>query len=92
MTMIGCKSSILEDPTTVINYSVPQASHVKLTVENSYNTLIATLVDKQQQSGYYAVNMDMSNLPEGIYFYTIECKGINNGYYSKITRQILLVK
>ena len=92
ISLIGCKSSILDDPTTSINYSVPQRAHVKLTVENSYNTLIATLVDKEQQPGMYQVSMDMNDLPEGVYFYTIEYKGIDNNYYSKLSRHMLLVK
>ncbi len=36
--LFGCKSSILDDPSTIIRYSVPEISMVKLTIENSYNT------------------------------------------------------
>ena len=92
ISLIGCKSSILEDPSTSIIYSVDQRSNVKLTVENSYNTLIATLVDKEHQPGVYRVSIDMNDLPEGVYFYTIEFKGIENNYYSKISKHMLLVK
>lgn len=92
ISLSGCNSSILEDPSTTIKYSVAQKSNVKLTVENSYNTLIATLVDREHQPGVYEVSMDMNDLPEGVYFYTIEYKGIENNYYNKISKQMLLLK
>jgi len=88
----GCESSILDDPSTVIKYSVPERSSVKLTVENSYNTLIATLVDEEQFAGYYELNFEMTNLAEGIYFYTIELNGTDSDFYSKVTKAMVLVK
>lgn len=90
--LIGCKSSILDDPSIVINYSVPEKSMIKLTIENSYNTIILTPVNKVQNAGDYKLNFDASNFPEGVYFYTVELKGVNTNYYSKTTKKMLLVK
>lgn len=92
LTIAGCKSSMLVDPTTVIQYSVLERSHVKLTVENSYNTVVATLVDMEQAAGAHRVSFDASGYPEGVYFYTLECTGIENNYYSKITKHLILIK
>lgn len=92
ISFYGCNSSILDDPTTTIAYSVGERSHVKLTVENSYKTLIATLVDEEQFAGPYEVSFDASNLAEGVYFYTIEEKGIDSDFYYKVTKAIILVK
>ena len=72
LTITGCKSSMLVDPTTTIKYTVPERSKVKLTVENSYNTVVATLVDMEQNAGVYSVNFDASGYPEGVYFYRIQ--------------------
>ncbi len=88
----GCKSSIVDDPATNIIYSVPQESHVKLTVENSYNTVITILVNKNQNAGRYNVSFSTNDLAEGVYFYTLELKGINNNFYLKNTKYILLEK
>ncbi len=88
----GCKSSILDDPSTIIQYSILERSHIKLSVENSYNTLIATLVDRELQAGTHEVNFDSSNLAEGIYFYTLEVKGLETGSYSKTTHHMMLIK
>ncbi len=93
--LFGCKSSILDDPSIGIigiRYSVPEISMVKLTIENSYNTIILTPVDKEQNAGTYEVNFDASNFSEGVYFYTIELKGVNSAFYSKTTKNLLLVK
>jgi len=92
VTLFGCKSSILDDPSIRINYSVPEKSIVKLTIENSYNTVIETPVDKEQNAGAYSVFLDASNYAEGVYFYTIELNGVGKAYYSKITKNLLLVK
>lgn len=88
----GCRSSILDDPTTRISYTVEQPSHVKLVVENSYNTVIAVPVDNDLAIGTYSVNINSSFWLEGEYFYTIECKGLNSDYYSKTTKALLLIK
>ena len=88
---MGCNSSIVDDPTTIIMYSVPELSHVKLYVENSYDTIVATLVDRVLAAGHYSVSFDANNLAEGIYFYTIEFKP-ENGSQIKMIRQMLLIK
>lgn len=92
LLITGCRSSILDDPSTIIGFQVPEDSHVTLTIENNYNTVIATPVDKDMTAGNYEVNFNASNLLSGVYFYTIECKGINNNYYYKSTKKMLLVK
>ena len=87
----SCNSSIVDDPTTTINYSIPEEGHVKLTVENSYNTVIATLIDDNQSAGSHSVIFDASNLAEGIYFYTIVFNGESGSYY-KVQRHLILLK
>ena len=92
LPLFGCESSILDDPSTIISYSIPEPSHVKLTVENSYNTTIATLFDQDREAGAYQISYSTSNLLEGIYFYTLEVKGLNGSHYSKETKFMILVK
>ena len=87
----GCNSSIVDDPTYSINYSVPEQSQVKLYVENSYDTIIATLVDTVQEAGNYQASFDANNLAEGIYFYTLKMTGESGKKYD-MTKQIILIK
>ncbi len=90
--LAGCRSSILDDPAVILNYSLPERAHVTLTVENSYNTTIAVLVDADQDPGNYTVPFSLPNLLEGVYFYTLECKGINSNYYFKSTKNVITIK
>lgn len=90
--IVGCQSSNLVDPTTKISYTIEEKSYVKLEVENSYNTIIKTLVDEEQDAGNYSVQFNASNLAEGVYFYTLEATGIDSDYYHEETKNLLLVK
>jgi hypothetical protein len=92
-TLTGCKSSILDDPTTVIQFSVPEDSYVNLTIENNYNTIIKTFYSgEEKDAGTYQVTFDANNLAEGVYYYTVELRGVNSNFYSKTTRYLLLIK
>lgn len=92
LLLLSCSSSILYDPTTVIKYSLPQNSYVKLTVENSYNTIISVLVDREMDAGAHEVAFDASNLVEGVYYYTIRVESTGGDLYYEKTRTLLLVK
>jgi uncharacterized protein YcfL len=87
----GCESSVVPDPSTSIQFAVLQSAYVKLTVENSYHTVISVVVDGRLEAGLYKVSTDSLNLPEGIYFYTLEVNG-DHGYHTKNTYPMLLVK
>ena len=89
---LSCSSSILDDPSTTIGFSISERSHVKLTVENSYGTIISTLVDREMDAGVYSVMFDAADLAEGVYYYTIEVRGLISSSYYKKTRTMLLVK
>ncbi|MEJ2629076.1 MAG: T9SS type A sorting domain-containing protein, partial [bacterium] len=71
------------NPTTRIQFSVPKASNVKLTVFNILGQRIEVLVDGYRSAGTYEVNWDASNLPSGVYIYTIE--GGNSFLSKKMT-------
>jgi hypothetical protein len=92
LVLIGCRSTIVDDPTTTINFNVSVASNVKVEVENSYNTVIAVPVDGYRAPGNYSVPINDSFWREGIYYYTIECRGVDSNYYYKSTKTMLLIK
>jgi hypothetical protein len=88
----GCRSSILDDPTTTIMYSVDENSFVTLQVENSYDTVVATLVDGPLNSGYYSVSFNVSGLTEGIYYYTLTLRSLSTSKVLSIKKKMLLIK
>lgn len=59
------------NPSTVIRYELPTRSHVLLKVYDAIGREVAPLVNEVKEPGQYSVNFDASNLPSGIYFYTL---------------------
>jgi hypothetical protein len=77
------------NPTTTILYSIPTPSvftrrsamaetqsavKVTLIVYNTLGQKVTTLVNKAQTPGNYTVQFDASDLPSGIYFYSLQAR------------------
>lgn len=62
--------------TTIIKYQIPKDSHVTLKIFNLVGQEVATLVDKDQQAGYYSVSWDAGKMASAIYFYYLRAEGI----------------
>ena len=60
------------NPSTIINYSLPHNAHVTLTVYNIYGQVVTVLKDKLSKAGNYSVTWNATNMPSGIYFYTLK--------------------
>lgn len=74
------------NPTTSINYSLKNDGLVSLKVYNILGQRVADLVNQKQESGYYSVNFNASNLPSGVYIYTIRTEGFTS------SKKMLLIK
>lgn len=59
------------NPSTNIRFSLSEASQVNLKVYNLLGQEVATLVNQFMNAGTYEVLFDASNLPTGIYIYSI---------------------
>jgi len=60
------------NPTTNIQYQVPEFSHVSLKIYDLLGREVADLVNEQQVAGSYNVQFDGLDLASGIYFYQIK--------------------
>lgn len=74
------------NPSTVLSYQLPEPCKVRLKVFNIMGKEVATLVDKEQNTGIYNVTFDGQGLSSGIYLFKIEA-----GKYLN-TRKMLLLK
>ncbi len=74
------------NPTTIISYSIPQASSVSLKVYNVLGQEVANLINNRQNAGNYQVEFDASNLTSGIYIYTLQSANFTQ------SRKMLLIK
>jgi hypothetical protein len=73
------------NPTTVINYQLPSNSLVTLKIYDMLGREIRRLVNEKQTAGNHAVTFDATNLPSGIYFYTIAA-----GQYTHVKKMVLI--
>jgi outer membrane protein assembly factor BamB len=74
------------NPNTTINYSIKERGLVHLKVYNVLGKEITTLVDEEKSQGSYSVSFDGSNLPSGVYVYSIR---VNNFIQN---RKMILMK
>jgi len=60
------------NPSTKITYSVPQTEKVELRVYDVLGKEVATVVNEVKTAGKHEVVFNASNIPSGVYFYTIK--------------------
>ena len=73
------------NPSTVIKYQIPQNSFVNINVYDVLGNQVRTLVREDKAAGSYSVKFDASNIPSGVYFYTIQA-----GAFSQTKKMILM--
>jgi M6 family metalloprotease-like protein len=73
------------NPTTTISYSVPKNGLVTLKVYDILGKEVAELVNETKETGNYSVTFNASELPSGIYFYTL-----TSGNFTATKKLILL--
>ena len=79
------------NPTTTLQYALPQAADVALTVYNVLGQPVRTLVAERQNAGRYAVEWDATNdrghrLSAGMYFYRLQA----GGDFREVKKMLLL--
>jgi hypothetical protein len=80
------------NPATTIKYTLPYQSSVKLSVYNMLGEVITELVNEVQETGYYEVQWDASNLSSGMYIYTLEAQSLTDQNDYRSLKKMLLVK
>ena len=74
------------NPSTTIEYQLPQAEFVSLKVFDVLGNEIVTLVNEEKSAGSYEVEFKAENLPSGTYFYKFQA-----GNFFE-TKKMLLIK
>lgn len=60
------------NPVTKISYQVKEEGLVQLKIYNLVGSEVALLVNEVKEQGYYSVSYDASNLPSGVYIYSLQ--------------------
>jgi tetratricopeptide (TPR) repeat protein len=71
---------------TMINYSIKDEGLVKLIIYDILGREIASLVKEIKEAGYHSVEFNASQLPSGVYIYTLQVNGFS------ASRKMLLLK
>jgi len=62
------------NPSTTIQFAIPEQSFVKLDIYNSLGERVTTLVAETLAAGIYSFNWNATYLPSGVYIYSIQSK------------------
>ncbi len=75
------------NPVTNIEFEIPKATQVTLTVYNVVGQLVTTLIDNQEMiAGKKLMILDASNFSSGIYFYTLKAGNIS------LSKKMMLIR
>jgi hypothetical protein len=74
------------NPSTTIEFDIPERTNVKLVVYDILGREVETLIDKELEPGKYKLNFNATNLPSGVYFYTLRTPKFTK------TNKMLLIK
>jgi hypothetical protein len=73
------------NPVTMINYQLPMANDVELSIYNLLGQKVATLVSERQDIGAHEVDWDASGIASGVYYYRLEA-----GEFVDVKKMVLL--
>lgn len=73
------------NPTTTIEYTLPSAAQVRLTVYNVLGQEVASLLEGEREAGRHRFKFDAAELPSGVYVYRLEA-----GTHTAVRRMIVM--
>ena len=73
------------NPATTIGFGVQNKSNVRITILNAIGEEVAILLNEEREPGYHQVEFNEVNLPNGVYFYSIQ-----TGDFVQTKKMILL--
>lgn len=74
------------NPTTTIDFSITNASYIKLEIFNLIGQKIADLINEEKQAGKYSIKWNAENFASGIYIYKLSTG------YNVFTQKMILIK
>jgi photosystem II stability/assembly factor-like uncharacterized protein len=80
------------NPTTLIKYSLPFNSNVKIDVYNTLGEKVKELLNEQRNAGSYSVSFNSTGLASGVYFYKIVATSLDSKSEFRDIKKMVLVK
>jgi hypothetical protein len=82
------------NPSTMIPYSLPHRSVVRVSVYSLLGTEVAVLVNGERSTGSYEVRLDAGAFPSGVYLIRMQASALEGGTGQPFvaTRKVVLIK
>jgi carboxypeptidase T len=81
------------NPATTIGFNIPQPSVVSVTIFNTIGQTIDILADKTVfPAGQVHLTFTSSNLPSGVYYYTVDASTVDGNNSFKATKKMILLQ
>jgi hypothetical protein len=78
------------NPSTTLEYSIPKASNVKVTVYNILGEVVDLLVNSYQQAGNYKVTWNAGKISSGVYFYELKAVSSSGEEFTQMKKMVML--
>ena len=80
------------NPSTIIQFNVPEKSFVSLKIYNSLGKEIKTLANESMPEGTRQIQFNAENITSGVYYYRITMSGISSSFSFSHTGKMVLLK
>ena len=79
------------NPSTIIRYSVPEESNVKISIYNSLGKEVDTIANGIKQRGFYERTWNAAGLSSGVYYVKMNAQSISSDkIYSNVIKMLFL--
>jgi hypothetical protein len=83
------------NPSTTINYQLPDAGNVRIVIYNMLGQMVKTLVNEEHSAGYYSQLWNGTDdtdrkVASGVYIYRIEVTGAQNKRFTEVKKMIMI--
>jgi hypothetical protein len=78
------------NPSTTINFVLPEQSNVTLTVINILGQTVFEQRKNNTAAGDYSYNFDASKLSSGVYIYSLKATGVSGKNFAQFKKMMLL--
>lgn len=80
------------NPATVIRFDIPERSYIRLVIYDLLGSEIANLVDEEKNEGIYNELFDATNLPSGVYVYSLIVQSADGKNVFSDNKKMMLVR
>ncbi len=80
------------NPTTMIKFSIPEASFANVTIYNLLGEKVENLLSKNVGAGFYEITWNAVNIPSGMYLISVNFKSNNSQQTHSFTKKAILLK